>query len=352
LRAFFHSEQIRHDPQQFMRMGRIAPAQDVPQRAEILLRTVRNRSIPLETPPDYGLQPVSVVHDAGYLDFLSTVFERWQALPSAGPEVLPNVFPYWNGRPDWAARPPCPATSVVAQVGYYVGDLAAPIGPQTWSSALASAHSAAAAADAVLAGDVLAYGLTRPSGHHARRDRSSGFCYLNNAAVAAERLRSRFARVAILDIDAHHGDGTQQIFYDRPDVLTASIHGDPATYYPFFTGYASERGVGAGEGFNLNLPLAPGTDDAGYLDALDEALGAIEGFRPDAVIVALGYDIHRDDPIGVFAVTTDAFEAIGARIAAVSRPVVVIQEGGYGLAAIGACLDRFLTGIGAGTRRS
>jgi acetoin utilization deacetylase AcuC-like enzyme len=199
-----------------------------------------------------------------------------------------------------------------------------------------------AAADAVAAGERASYALCRPSGHHVRGDRASGFCYLNNAAIAVERLRTRFARVAVLDVDAHHGDGTQQIFYRRADVLTVSLHVDPANYYPFYTGYAAERGHGAGLGYNLNLPLAPGAGDADLLSRLDEGLAAIRDYRPDALVMSLGFDTHDQDPIGALHVSTGCFGDIGARVRALALPTTLIQEGGYAVQVIGACLTAFL----------
>lgn len=345
MRAFYDPEQMRHDPQQFMRIGRIAAPSDVPERTQALLGALAALSIPVAAPRDYGLEPLLRVHPAHYLDYLAGAYERWRALPGAGVEVLPNVMPYLNGRVEEDARAPCPSPSPVAQAGYYLGDLSCPIGPHTWRSVLRSAHSAVAAADAVLAGEAASYALCRPSGHHVRSDRASGFCYLNNAAIAVERLRTRHARVAVLDVDAHHGDGTQQIFYRRADVLTVSLHVDPAVYYPFYTGYPEERGHGAGLGCNLNLPLAPGATDADLLARVEEGLAAIAAYRPDALVVSLGFDTHAEDPIGALRITTACYGALGARVRALALPTAVIQEGGYGVHVIGACLTAFMRGF-------
>ena len=232
-------------------------------------------------------------------------------------------------------------------MGWYLGDLSVPMGPHTWTSVLRSAETAAAAADAVLAGERAAYALCRPSGHHARADRATGFCYLNNTALAAQRLRGRFARVAIVDVDAHHGDGTQQIFYGRADILTMSVHADPSDYYPFFTGYPSETGHGAGEGFNLNLPLPHGSGGGAMATALDAAAERVRAFGAEALVVALGYDAHRDDPIGVLTLDAQDFGEVGRRLRALGLPTLVVQEGGYAIEAIGGCLDAFLGGFGA-----
>ncbi|WP_209425407.1 histone deacetylase family protein [Pararhodobacter sp. SW119] len=348
MRAFFDPEQSRHDPQQFMQLGRISDPKDLPSRTEALLTALSRRGITPEAPPDYGLDPILAIHTRPFVEYLSSAYERWSQLPDAGPEVLPNASPYWNGRPEWTARPPCRSGSIVAQTNYFLGDLAVPIGPATWTSALRSAHTAVAGADAVIDGAGPAFALCRPSGHHARADRASGFCYLNNAAIGAERLRGRYKRVAVLDVDAHHGDGTQEVFYRRSDVITASVHVDPVHYYPFFTGYADEEGVGDGTGFNLNLPVAPGSDNATFLATIDTALARIRDFGAEALVVSLGYDAHAEDPIGLLKVTTEGFRAVGARVRDFSLPTLVVQEGGYQVSVIGDCLGEFLDGLRGG----
>ena len=347
MRAFYHPDQALHDPQQFMRYGRLVPPKDLPARTEELLGALAARGIAPDTPAEYGLAPALGVHTPSYLEFLSGIWERWTQLPDHGPEVWPNTFPYWSGRPEDAARPPCPAEGIVGQVGWYLGDLSVPMGPRTWTSALRSCQTAVSAADALAGGENAVYALCRPSGHHARADRATGFCYLNNTAVAAQRLRARHARVAILDIDAHHGDGTQQIFYNRADVLTVSIHADPTNYYPFFTGYAGEIGCGAGEGFNLNLPLPHGAGGEAMAGAIEAAGEKIRSFAPQALVVALGFDAHRLDPIGVLKMEARDFARCGAQVRALHLPTLVVQEGGYALGAIGDCLGAFLDGLNA-----
>ena len=205
-----------------------------------------------------------------------------------------------------------------------------------------SANSAVHAAELVLNEADCAYALCRPPGHHAFADMAGGFCYLNNTAIAAQRLLTQSDRVAILDVDLHHGNGTQGIFYRRPDVLTVSLHADPAAFYPFFWGYADERGAGEGLGYNYNLPLPLGTGDDAYLDTLDMALTRIERFAPDMLVVALGLDAYEGDPLAGLSITTKGFGRIGAAIAEMQLPTVLIQEGGYLSKALGDNLKSFL----------
>ena len=346
MRAFYHPDQVLHDPQQFMRYGRLVPPKDLPARTEELLGALAALGVAPEVPKEHGPAPALHVHTSHYLQFLAGIWGRWAQLPDHGPEVWPNTFPYWSGRPEDAARRPCPAEGIVGQVGWYLGDLSVPMGPHTWTSTLRSCETAVSAADALVGVEAAVYALCRPSGHHARADRASGFCYVNNTAVAAERLRGRYDRVAILDIDAHHGDGTQQIFYSRADVLTISIHADPIAYYPFFTGYAGETGSGSGEGFNLNLPLAHGSNGDAMIAAIETAGKRIRDFRAQALVLALGFDAHRLDPIGVLKLEAEDFGRCGALVHAIGLPTLIVQEGGYAIGAIGDCLTAFLEGFG------
>jgi acetoin utilization deacetylase AcuC-like enzyme len=235
---------------------------------------------------------------------------------------------------------------IVGQAGWFTADAACPIGPHTWESALWAAGCAVASASEAAAGRS-SYALARPPGHHTFRARAGGHCYINNAALAAARLRHLGSdRVAVLDIDSHHGNGTQSIFWDRPDVLFVSLHGDPNRYYPWFTGHAGERGGGAGEGFNLNFPLEIGSGDAVWLSALANGLAAIREFRPDALVVSLGFDASEHEPLNALSVTEDGFARAGERIGALRLPTAIIQEGGYNITLLGELLERFLVGFG------
>jgi len=348
MKAFFSDEQLLHQPQQFMRAGRICAPTDVPARARALNDVLTELGITRETPPDYG-HTLLAVHSLEYLEFLKNAYARWQHLKrpglEPGPEVLPNMSPYHSGRVELAGRPPCPSPSIIAQAGYYLSDLSCPIGPHTWQAALRSTHCAIAAADWACTTKNIAYALCRPSGHHAHYDRAGGFCYLNNSAIAAQRLRESFASVVVLDVDAHHGDGTQHIFYRRSDVMTVSLHADTSNYYPFYSGYAHERGYGSGHGYNINVPLPHGTTTERFIGALDEVLITLRDFRPQALVVALGFDTYRDDPISVLDLDLDAYRQIGERIGSLGLPTVVVQEGGYMVEIIGQALSALLRGL-------
>jgi acetoin utilization deacetylase AcuC-like enzyme len=321
MKAVFDARQWHHDPQHFMANGRVLPSPEQPERIRRLMAGAEAAGCAFQAPADAGLAPLAAVHSAEYLDFLHTIHARWQRIPEAGPEVIPNIHP--ANRTDSYPR------SAVGQAGYHQADTACPIGAGTWEAAYWSAQSAVAGADLVAGGDRAAYVLARPPGHHAYADLAGGFCFLNNAAIAAQRLCARGLRPAILDIDVHHGNGTQGIFYARGDVLTVSIHADPARFYPFFWGHAQERGDGAGLGCNLNLPLPRGTGDAAYLETLTVALRRVAAFGADVLVVALGLDAHVDDPFRGLAVTTPGFAAIGAALADTELPVLLVQEGGY-----------------------
>jgi acetoin utilization deacetylase AcuC-like enzyme len=321
VKIVYSPRHARHAPRSFIRRGVAVPNPEVPERAERLLASARQAGHEIVAPAAFGRAAIAAVHDARYLDFLETIHQRWRALPGAGEEIVPNVHPnrHMNSRPE----------GPVGLAGYYVADTGTPIVAGTWEAIVASAQCALHAAELVLAGEGCAYALCRPPGHHAYADMAGGFCYLNNVAIAAEHVARRSGRVAILDVDVHHGNGTQGIFYARGDVFFASLHADPADYYPFYAGHAEERGTGAGDGANLNLPLPHGTGDAGWLAALDTALGAIRRFAPAALLVSLGFDASEKDPLGVLRVTTGGFAEAARRIAGLALPTVLVQEGGY-----------------------
>lgn len=338
MKAFFADEQRHHDPKSFLSSGAPKPNPEVPERVERLLAGAKAAGCAIERPESYGLGPMAAIHTAEYIEFLQNIFQRWQRIDGASAEVIPNIHPI--------ARDGTYPASAVGQAGYHMADTSCPISEHTFESACWSAWTAVAAAEAVEGGEVAAYALCRPPGHHAFSDVAGGFCFFNNSAIAAQRLRRNGERVAILDVDLHHGNGTQGVFYRRGDVLTVSIHADPVRFYPFFWGHADERGEGAGLGANLNLPLERKSGDGIFLEALAAAIRRIEAFAPDALVVALGLDAFEDDPFGGLSVTTPGFARIGEAIAAMRMPTVVVQEGGYLCDALSDNLTSFLTGFG------
>ncbi|MEW9806153.1 histone deacetylase family protein [Mesorhizobium sp. ZMM04-5] len=342
MKAYFADEQRRHDPRSFLSSGAPKPNPEVPARVDRLLAGAIAAGCAVERPGSYGLEPIAAIHTPEYVDFLQRIFERWQRIDGASAEVIPNIHPIARG----GSYP----ASAVGQAGYHMADTSCPISEHTFESACWSAWTATAAAEAVEAGAASAYALCRPPGHHAFADVAGGFCFFNNSGIAAQRLRRSAERVAILDIDLHHGNGTQGVFYRRGDVLTVSIHADPERFYPFFWGYADERGEGAGLGCNFNLPLARKSGDDVFLEALAAAIRRIEAFAPGALVVALGLDAFEGDPFGGLSVSTPGFARIGEAIAAMRLPTVVVQEGGYLCDEMSDNLTSFLTGFGGSHR--
>lgn len=347
MKIFLSSEHHLHHPPFEILDGRSVAYFETPQRISIILTALATAGFP----PPIAVAPATLadlqtVHTADYLEYLAHAFERWQAAGLAAP-VLPSAWPL----PGLRMRSDCPQ----AAAGRYSFDLSAPIMEGTFAAACSAAGAALAGADALLQGERFAYALCRPPGHHAAANMAGGYCFLNNAALAADRLaRSqtggdatwalRAPTVAVLDIDYHHGNGTQSIFYARNDVLTVSLHADPAYEYPYYLGYADERGTGAGEGYNLNVPLPSGIDDRQYLVALDQALQAIADYSPRYLVVSAGFDTFHADPLGRFALTTAAYRSIGVAIARLGLPTLFVQEGGYAIEALGTNVATLLTG--------
>ena len=338
MKAFFDDRQWHHDPKHFMANGVQLPNPEQPRRIEVLKAAAEEAGCAFEAPADAGLGPIGALHTAEYLTFLRNIYPRWQRMDGAGPEVIPNIHP--------ANRGDSYPKSAIGQAGYHQADTACPIAEGTWEAAYWSAQTAIAGADSIAAGARSAYALSRPPGHHAFGDLAGGFCFLNNSGIAAERLRAAGLRPAIVDVDVHHGNGTQGIFYDRDDVLTVSIHADPARFYPFFWGHAHERGAGRGLGYNLNLPLTRGAGDDDFLATLATALERVDSFGADVLVIALGLDASIDDPFQGLAVTQDGFARIGAAIAGTGLPALFVQEGGYLSDTLGANLTRVLKGFG------
>ncbi|MGD9883122.1 MAG: histone deacetylase family protein [Reyranella sp.] len=342
MKVVYSERHARHDPQTFLVRGVIQRNAEQPERALRLLAAAQAAGHPVEAPRPIGLGPAQAIHTPEYLDFLQVAAREWATLPGSGPEVVPNVHP--------ARYPATYPKGLVGRAGWHQADTGCPIGPHTWDAALAACETAVTAAELVLAGAREAYALCRPPGHHAFADMAGGFCFLNNSAIAAQHLRRDHARVAVLDVDVHHGNGTQGIFFERDDVLTVSIHADPSTYYPYFWGHAHETGTGKGHGFNLNLPLPMGSPDAPWLEAGDKALARIKAFAPTALVVALGLDAAASDPLQGLKVTGTGFHAMASKIASLGLPTVLVQEGGYLSDDLGHNLVQFLAGFDSGRR--
>ena len=337
MKAVFTNRHRSHDPQFVIVRGVVGRTSEQPERADRLLAGLVAGQHDIIEPTCFGQGPRERVHSPEYLSFLAEAWHAWTALGDSGPEMVANVHPV---RTD-ATYP----DHVVGRLGWHTSDTSCPISAGTWDAACAATDVAVTAAQLITDGEDAAYALCRPPGHHAYRDMAGGFCFLNNAAIAAAHLRLKHERVAILDVDVHHGNGTQGIFYQRPDVLTVSIHADPANFYPFFWGHAHERGAGAGLGANLNLPLPIGTKDDIYIQSLGLAQRAISEFAPGALVVALGLDASEHDPLVGLGITTDGFRRIGAAIARFGLPTVFIQEGGYLSDLLGTNLTAILEGF-------
>ncbi len=339
MKAVFDPAHIRHDPRFFLVRGQLRESTEQPERANRLLKGLDQAAIPVTPPRDFGTAPIEAVHSGRYLEFLKTAHQLWQELPDPSEEVISNIHPLQN-----AAQYP---ESIIGRAGWHMADTACPIGKHTWEAACGSANTALTATQLVLEGQHMSYALCRPPGHHAYADMAGGFCFLNNAAIAAQYARATYARVAILDVDVHHGNGTQGIFYERDDVLTVSIHADPQNFYPFYWGHANEKGAGVGTGFNRNIALPMLSGDEVFLEAIEEAKQTVLEFNPGILIIALGLDASETDPLRGLSVTTEGFNKIGKSIAEFGLPTVFVQEGGYLSDILSANLAAVLTGAQA-----
>ena len=345
MRVVYSSDHLRHTPLHEYSDGVAIDNFEVPERAEAIRGALEGDSgFALEPQTEHGAGPIEAVHDPAMLAYLETVWERWRASGETGAEIIPDTFrlPAYREGMDEGRVP----RTARASVGRWVFDSATPIVEGSYGAARAAVDVALTAGDLVLSGERSAYGLCRPPGHHAARAMFGGYCYFNNAAVVAQALLDATGGpVAILDVDYHHGNGTQQIFYGRGEVGYVSLHGDPDRAYPYFSGFADERGTGAGEGATLNLPLPAGCTDGEYLTELDRGLEAIAAARPAVVVVSLGIDTYGRDPICDLALTTEAYHAAGERVAALGLPVVVLQEGGYFVPHLGQNVRNWLLGL-------
>lgn len=319
--------------------GELVPPFESPERVRLIRARIEAVGLgPILEAKPHGLEPVLAVHDPDFVAFLETAFERWQAAGFKG-EAYPCT---WPARRMTMRRP----EHIDGQLGYYAMAAETAITAGTFEAARAAADTALTAAGLLVQGEPAAFALTRPPGHHAAFDMYGGYCFLNNAAIAAQHLRASGAgKVAVLDVDFHHGNGTQDIFIGRGDILFASIHGRPEEAFPYFSGYADETGIGPGEGATVNLPLSPGTTWPDYAEALDQAARAIRRFGAETLVVSLGTDTFEKDPISFFKLGSDDFTRMGEQLAALGLPTLFVMEGGYAVAEIGVNTVNVLAGF-------
>ena len=333
--VFFDDRQLAHQPALELHNGSWAEYAEKASRAEIILQQLESH----RPAHDHGLEPILRVHSSDYVEFLQSAHQAWLAAGRSG-DAIGYTWPVVRRRDVGLDR-------IDARLGRYSYDAATPITVGTWQAAYWSAQVALTATAAMVdEGHDVAFALCRPPGHHAGADYLGGYCYLNNAAIAAAEACHRGRRVAILDIDYHHGNGTQDIFLESAEVLFVSIHADPSTDYPFFWGHADEFGVGPGEGKTLNLPLPRGTGIEPYLEALDRACAGIREHGTDLLVLSYGADTYEGDPISCFKLREQDYGVIGSRIAALRIPTVVIMEGGYAIDALGRNVSSLLSGLG------
>jgi len=334
MRVFYSDNVLAHRPEKELHNGGFAPAVEIPRRVEIIANAIGQG----ETPQDFGWDPILTTHDRGYVEFLKRAYADWKAAGRDG-DAMPYVFPIRKRR-DLAL------TRIDAELGRYSFDCGTPVTEGACHAAYWSVQCALAGAEALMDGDNAVFAHCRPPGHHSGQDYMGGYSYLNSAAVAADYLLGKGAKkIAILDVDYHHGNGTQDVFYERPDVLFVSLHADPKTDYPFFWGHADETGAEAGAGFNLNLPMERGADWEVYSQQLAIGLERISSYSPDYLIISYGADTFINDPISFFELTTPDYTAMGKQIAALGIPNLICMEGGYDLASVGENVKAFLDGF-------
>ncbi|MEL6478696.1 MAG: histone deacetylase family protein [Pseudomonadota bacterium] len=321
MQMIFDDRQLRHRPERYFRQGSFIDHPEQPERAILIRDRLLTEGHVLTAPADHGPAPIEKVHDPDYVAFHRTARAEWEAaIPAPGPAV-PN---YHTSRR--LSRPP---QGIVGKLGYYSTDTACPVTEGSWEAAYWSAQTAIDGAERVIAGARCVYALCRPPGHHAYRDASNGFCFFNNAAIAAQHLRQAYRKVAILDIDTHAGQGTQDILYERGDIFVASIHRDPAAYPPFFAGYADETGAGEGAGCHLNVCLGPDASDQVIMTGIGLMIREAEAFGAEALVVSLGFDMAADDPLSEVRFSGAGFAQAARRLMSMGLPTVLVQEGGY-----------------------
>jgi acetoin utilization deacetylase AcuC-like enzyme len=348
MRVVYDPSHVLHDPAVEVQYGVPMPMYEVPARVESIRRALlADDQFTFVEPTRHGLGPVLAVHHQGLVQFLADAWSLWRANGGGGAPMAPQFMPDTVLHPAMReGMGPAPEPSgAIGRIGYWCWETMTPLVPGSYQAACAAADVALTAADLLLAGDPAVYGLARPPGHHCPRAAFGGYGLFNYSAAAIAYLADRVGSVAVLDVDYHHGNGTQQIFYHRADVLYVSVHADPDRAFPYFIGWADERGAGPGDGFNLNLPLPAGCTNDRYLAALETALDRITDFGAAAVVVSLGLDTYGQDPIGDFALTTDIYHEVGRRTAGLGLPTLVLQEGGYFVPKLGENARTWLRGL-------
>jgi acetoin utilization deacetylase AcuC-like enzyme len=343
MRTVFTEEHRFQDGKSELIDGKLLPCFEMPKRAEYVIDRVREVGLgEVVGYQDFGRGPLERVHSEPFLRFLETAWEAWVEAHGEY-DALPLVWPTRGLRTD--VEP----DAIDGKLSYFSLDAGTPITAGTWRAVTAAANVALTGQKMVAGGESAVFSLCRPPGHHASQDVYGGYCFLNNAAIAAQAfLDAGAGRVAILDVDYHHGNGTQSIFYERGDVLFASLHGHPKQEFPYFLGYEDETGAGAGEGFNHNYPLLWGSAFDRYGAALEDACAKIESYGPDVLVISLGVDTFEKDPISKFKLTREDYPRIGARIARIGRPTLFVMEGGYAVEEIGINAVGVLTGFEGG----
>ncbi|MGB6824965.1 histone deacetylase family protein [Psychrobacter sp.] len=345
MKIYSHENLSLHRPLPYFSYGKMHEPLEIPERMVEFLKAPAALGLEVTTATDIGITPILAVHDFGYVEFLKHGYDEWMAVEEdLGAQVQTGIYvPYDN-----------PGIGIMAKAAKYQADDSAPISEHSWTSIYWSAQTALNAAEALLNDKVtdaeradshIQLCFSRPPGHHARKSAAGGFCYLNNAAIIAEHLRQKYAKIAIIDTDMHHGQGIQEIFYDRKDVLYTSVHGDPVNFYPAVTGHAFEKGVGEGEGYNINFPMPHGTDEAGFFEYVDKSIEVMTLFDPDVIVHVLGFDVYENDPEARCAVSTEGFKVLAQRMKALNKPLIVLVEGGYYIQKLNDNLQAFLSGL-------
>jgi acetoin utilization deacetylase AcuC-like enzyme len=343
MRTFYSPAHREHAPAWEFEGGRLVPSPEVPDRVEAVRAQIEQRKLgPIEAPTHFGMGPILRVHAPEFVNFIAAAHGDWtKRYGPLVPEAIPSAWPARGLRTNRSG-------DIEARLGSYAFDTATPIARGTWEAALSAVDVALSAARCIREGAQSAFALTRPPGHHAGADIFGGYCYLNNAAIAAQSLIESGARCAILDVDYHHGNGTQSIFYTRGDVFYCSLHADPAFAFPHFSGFADERGEGAGEGATLNLPLPSGTEWNAYQAALAHALRAVAEFGAEILLVSLGLDTFENDPISDFRLKSADYLLLGQRVAQLNKSTLFVFEGGYDVVTLGQNTVNVLEGFEQG----